>query len=367
MDGEFLSPERSGVASPNRRLPKGRSIKKMGLDVALMFNLGKYDPPQEGEPPDANAELDSERTVMAVAEALRAGGHRVTLIEGNLEAYPALRRSRTDMVFNICEGVQGESRESQVPAMLEMLGIPYTGSGPLALALSLDKPTAKKVFAYHGVASPRFRSFEPGEAVDTAGLRFPLFVKPAREGSSMGISPQSRVENPAELVERVHYIHRLYHQAALVEEFLVGREFTVGLVGNHDLTVFPVMEINYDPVPEYNGRIYDYQFKQEWDDWRFFHCPAPISRELEAQLKETAVAAWRSLGCVDVGRVDLRLDADGVPNALEVNPLPGLSPGYSDLCRLADIEGMGYTALVNRIINAAIERYGLSERARAIV
>ena len=339
----------------------------MGLHVALMFNLGKYDPPQDGEPPDAHAELDSERTVMAVAEALRVGGHSVTLIEGNLDAYPALRRIRPDIVYNICEGVRGESRESQIPALLEMLGIPYTGSGPLALALSLDKPTAKKIFAYHNVATPRFRAFEPGEAIDTNGLRFPLFVKPAREGSSMGISPDSRVLNAAETTERVLYIHRAYHQAALVEEFLEGREFTVGLVGNQDPTVLPVMEVNYDPVPNYNGRIYDYQFKQEWDDWKYFHCPAPIPPDLEARVVATAIAAWRVLGCVDVGRVDVRLDADGVPSALEVNPLPGLSPGYSDLCRQADVAGFGYTTLVNRILDAAIDRYGLADRARAIV
>lgn len=339
----------------------------MGLHVALLFNLGKYEPPKDGEPPDAHAELDSEQTVMACAEALRAGGHKVTLIEGNQEAYPALRLARPDIAFNICEGIRGESRESQIPCLLEMLGIPYTGSGPLALAMSLDKPVAKKVFAYHGVPTPLFRSFEPGELVAADGMQFPLFVKPAREGSSMGISPKSRCDTAEELFERVGYIHRMYNQAALVEEFVRGREFTVGIVGNHDRTVFPVMEVNYGPVPSYNGHVYDYQFKQEWDDWKYFYCPAPIERELEVQLKETAVAAWRALGCVDVGRVDLRLDDFGQPQVLEVNPLPGLTPDYSDLCRIAAVAGWGYVDLVNRILETAVVRYGLEGRARAAV
>lgn len=329
----------------------------MGLTVGLMYNLGKQEPPEEGEPPDAHAELDSEHTVMAVAGGLASAGHSVVRIEGDLDAYQKLRDLRPDIVFNMCEGLRGDSRESQIPAILEMLGIPYTGSGVLSLAISLDKTAAKKMFQFHGVPTPAFRSFAPGEPVDWSGLRFPLFVKPALEGSSMGVSPKSKVNNPAELLEQVRHVHEWYRQPALVEEFIDGREFTVGLVGNETPFVFPVIEINFALVPPDHGNVYSYQFKKEWDADEFYLCPAPVDSSLEALLKKTAVDAFRALGCRDVGRADIRLGADGVPYVLEVNPLPGLSPGFSDLCRQADKAGWTYGQLVNAILDAALQRY----------
>ncbi|HYG59643.1 MAG TPA: ATP-grasp domain-containing protein [Symbiobacteriaceae bacterium] len=329
----------------------------MGLTVGLMYNLGKYEQPEEGEPPDVHAELDSDQTIMAVAAALASAGHTVLRIEGDEEAYLKLRERRPDIVFNMCEGLRGESRESQIPAMLELLGIPYTGSGVLPLALSLDKATAKKMFLFHGVPTPAFRAIAPGEPVDCQGLRFPLFVKPALEGSSMGISPRSRVDTPAELLERVLHVHQWYRQPALVEEFLEGREFTVGLVGNETPFIFPIMEINYSLVPRNHGEVYSYQFKKEWDGDEFYLCPAPISHALETVLKQTALNAVRALGCRDVARVDIRLNAEGEPSVLEVNPLPGLSPGFSDLCRQAEKAGWTYAELVNGILEAAVQRY----------
>ena len=336
----------------------------MGLTVGLMYNLGKNEPPEDGEPPDAHAELDSEQTVKAIAAALTSVGHEVVRIEGDEEAFLKLQAVRPDIVFNICEGLRGESRESQVPAMLEMLGIPYTGSGVLALALSLDKAAAKKMLLYHGVPTPAFKTIAPGEPVDWDGLRFPLFVKPANEGSSMGISPDSKVTTPSEMAERVQYIHDMYRQAALIEEFVDGREFTVGLVGNENPTIFPIIEINYGIVPSAHGNIYSYQFKKEWDADEYYLCPAPIDEATELLLKRTALSAFRALGCVDVARVDIRLGADGVPYVLEVNALPGLSPGFSDLCRQADKGGFTYTQLVNSILDAALERCRLAELVR---
>jgi D-alanine-D-alanine ligase len=329
----------------------------MGLNVGLMYNLGKYEQPEEGEPPDAHAELDSEQTVMAVASALASAGHQVIMIEGNEDAYLKLRQTRPDIVFNVCEGLRGNSRESHVPALLEMLGIPYTGSGVLPLALALDKTAAKKMFLFHGVPTPAFRTIAPGEAVTWDGLRFPLFVKPALEGSSMGISPQSKVNTPAELEERVRYTHEWYHQPALIEEFIDGREFTVGLLGNETPLVFPIIEINYNLVPPEHGNVYSYLFKQQWDADDYYLCPAPVDAQTEALLKETAVNAFRALGCTDVGRVDIRLGTDGVPYVLEINPLPGLTPAFSDLCRQADKAGWTYAELINGILEAALYRH----------
>lgn len=339
----------------------------MGLTVGLLYNLGKYDPPEEGEPPDINAELDGEATIAGIAEALRWGGHDVVFIEGNEEALDTLRHSRIDIAFNICEGLRGSSRESHIPALLEMLGIPYTGSNVLTLALALDKPMAKRVFAQSSIPTARFTVFQPGEEVTPRGLRFPLFVKPAREGSSMGISPASLVRDEAELREQVERVTGGYRQPALVEEFLEGREFTVGIIGNDDLTLLPIQEIRFDLCPADHGPIYSYQFKQEWDSPEFFPCPADVPAELAARIRSAAIAAYRALECRDIGRVDVRLDADGVPNVIEVNPLPGLAPGFSDLPKAAIAGGMSYNELVNQILHAAVARCGLVEHAYSAV
>ncbi len=175
----------------------------MGLTVALCFNLGKDFVPRDDEPPDLHCELDSEKTVGAVCAALVDGGHTPVLIEADADAPARLSATRPDLVFNIAEGLCGESRESFIPAVCDSLGIPYTGSGVLPLALSLDKAMAKRVLAFEGVPTPPFKVIRPGEEIDVRGLRYPLFVKPLREGSSMGISPQSRVDGPFELREQV--------------------------------------------------------------------------------------------------------------------------------------------------------------------
>lgn len=338
----------------------------MALTVGLLFNLGKCEPPKEDEPPDAHAELDGEQTVAAVAEALRWAGHEVVLIEGDQRVWERLRSQPLDIAFNMCEGLQGDSRESQIPALLEMLGIPYTGSNVLSLAVSLDKPMSKKLFTYHGVPTPRFRVVPPGKRADLRGLRFPLFVKPAHEGSSMGITPDSVCRDRGSLDEQVGRVHRLYRQEALVEEFVGGREFTVGIVGNEEPLILPIMEINFNLCPPEHGAVYSYHFKTEWDADDYYLCPAPVSEDLASQLRRTALDAFRALGCRDVGRVDIRLGRDGSPQVLEVNPLPGLTPAFSDLPRVALAAGIRYEELVNLILEAALNRYGLGRMDRCL-
>jgi len=259
----------------------------------------------------------------------------------------------------MAEGFKGRSRESHVPAALEMLGIPYTGSDPLSLAVSLHKPTAKKVLLYHGVPTPAFRVIDPGDSLSELNLGLPLFVKPAHEGSSMGISPTSKVTGELDLVKQVELIHRTYKQSALVEEFVGGREFTVGILGNEDPFYLPIMEINYADCPHFHGEVYTRQFKAEWSDLRFYTCPASIPPELESRLRSVSLAAYRALECKDVGRVDVRLGPKGLPYVLEVNPLPGLSPGFSDLPRMAEAGGIPFEDLVNHIMHLALDRYGM--------
>ncbi|HEY3314410.1 MAG TPA: D-alanine--D-alanine ligase [Bacillota bacterium] len=331
----------------------------MGLTVGLLYNLGKYEPPEEDEPPDIHAELDSEKTVLAIADALRWGGHEVIFIEATESAYQTLRHTKIDIAFNIAEGLRGESRESHVPAMLEMLGIPYAGSNVLSLALSLDKPMAKRVFAYHRIPTAKFEVIEPGQECCRGNLHFPLFVKPAREGSSIGVSTSSVVQNGKQLREQVIYIHRYYQQAALVEEFLDGREFTVGLLGNHDHHFFPITEINFSACPEGRPPVYDYEFKRDWDAEHYYLMPAPLAEMERDRLCRLALVAFKAMNCSDIGRVDIRLDRSGVPHVIEINPLPGLAPGFSDLPKMADAEGMSYNQLINGILDAALERYGL--------
>lgn len=330
----------------------------MGLTVALCFNLGTDLVPRDDEPPDLHCELDSEKTIGAIRAALVDGGHRPILIEADSDAPGRLAATRPDIVFNIAEGLRGESRESFIPAVCEALGIPYTGSGVLPLALSLDKAMAKRVFAFEGVPTPPFRVIRPGEGIDVRGLRFPLFVKPLREGSSMGISPRSKVDCPFELCEQVTLVHQGYRQPALVEEFLEGREFTVGILGNDEPEFFPIMEVNFAAVPP-DHRVYSRHFKAKWSSWDYYHCPAPVS-ELERRImEETALLAFRALGCRDFGRVDIRYDRDGRPCVLEINPIPGLSPGFSDYPRMAEVGGYTFTALINAILRVAAMRCGL--------
>lgn len=326
--------------------------------VAVMFNL-KGDPPEDGEPPDSHAEYDSESTVNAVADALKAYGHDVCLVEGNETAYLKLRQRRPDVVFNMCEGLQGESREAHVPAMLEMLGIPYSGSGVLTLALTLDKALTKKVLAFNGIPTAKFRVFTSEAGMDARGLEFPVFVKPLHEGSSMGISPSCYCEDQKALRAEVKRLVNTYHQPVLVEEFLPGKEFTVAILGNKKPVIFPIMEINFDAVPREHGRIYSRQFKTDWFEDIYYLCPAPIPADLEAKVKETALKTYRALDCKDFSRVDLRLDKKGVPNVLEVNPLPGMAPGFSDYPRIAEKGGWSYAELVNGILEASLRRRGL--------
>jgi D-alanine-D-alanine ligase len=326
--------------------------------VGVMYNL-KGDPPEEGEPPDLGAELDSESTVLAVASALKAYGHDVCLIEGNDTALMELRARSLDIVFNMCEGIRGESRESHIPAVLEMLGIPYTGSGVLSLSVTLDKPMTKKVLAYHGIPTAKFRVFTSESDIDLEDLDYPVFVKPSHEGSSMGVSPSSFCAKPLELHREARRLLKAYGQPVLVEEFLPGREFTVGIIGNKNPHVFPIMEINFDLIPESHGMLYSRQFKTDWSEEVYYSCPASMPLELEEAVRDIALRTFRVLECRDLSRVDIRLDKNGVPNVMEVNPLPGLIPGFSDYPRIAEKDGWSYEELINGVLGCALGRYNL--------
>ncbi len=350
------------------------------MHVALLANLQKNAPLQPGMSPDMWDDLDSEVTIAAIVAAIESGGHRVTFLEGDPTLFDNLRKLRPDICFNICEGHFGDSREAQVPAMLEMLRLPYTGSQVLTLALTLDKPMTKRVLTYHGLPTPQFQVFERIHEPINDDLIFPLFVKPSREGTGMGISADSVVQDEGQLRTQLRRLFDRYDQPVLAEHFVEGREITVGVVGNlttpvawrvpedeeaprvsKGLSLLPPLEVDLTRYPDEEGGIYTSRIKTELAHDFHYLCPAPIDSDMLEELNWLTAATFRVTGCLDVARVDFRLDAnDGnKPYILEINPLPGLNPEYSDLCIEAKAAGWTYEELVNRILNEAAERYGL--------
>jgi D-alanine-D-alanine ligase len=353
--------------------------------VALLYNLKVNAPHEAGQPADAAAELDSEETVQALQQALEAHGHRVIPLEGDVTLYSTLQRLRQDIdiAFNICEGHRGDSRESQVPAMLEMLGIPYTASKILAQALSLNKAMAKLVWMAHGLPTAAFQVFQRADEPIHPALSYPLFAKPVSEGTAKGIDAQSIIQDEPQLRQRLQWLIAAYQQPALVETFLPGREFTVGLLGNplapgeqtlserydeRGFHLFPVLEIDTSPVSDSEQGIYTNRIKSDMPLSINYLCPADIEPALKAELKRLAVAAFLAIDGLDVSRVDFRLDGQGQPHILEINTLPGMNPKISDLCIMARAEGVAYDELVNDILYLAARRAGLlSETPRQAV
>ena len=345
--------------------------------VAMLANLKVNAPKFEGMVDDQWDDLDSESTVNALVEAIRAGGHECEFLEGNATLFDTLRKFRPDICFNICEGHFGNAREAQVPAILEMLRIPYTGSKVLALALALDKPMTKRVLTYHDLPTAPFQVFERPDEPLTEDMTYPMFVKPSREGTGMGVSSKSIVNNEAELREQVSYTIGRYQQPALVERYIEGREVTVGLVGNligpaarrlpededaariqEGLLFLPPMEVDLKPFEE-SDVVYSNRLKVDLADQLNYLCPAPLPEDLVADLNWYTAAVFRVTGGLDVSRVDFRLDANDnmKPYILEINPLPGLSPGVSDLVIEGAAMGIDHTELVNRILNTSLKRY----------
>jgi len=315
---------------------------------------------------DQYAEWDTHETIDAVRLAL-AERHDVSLIEADESAFEALRTERPDIVFNIAEGLHGVSREAQIPALLEMLQIPYTGSDPLTLALCLDKSRAKEILSHYQVPTPKFAVLTKPEEIDSAQVRFPAMVKPLHEGSSKGIFNSSLVQNKMELAREVTTVLEKYNEPALVEDYLNGREFTVAMLGNGDsINVLPIVEIQFDSLPKGVNPIYSYEAKWIWDrsdaPLDIFQCPARISSSLQSEIESICRRAYSVLRCRDWCRIDVRLDANGKPHILELNPLPGILPNPQDnscFPKAARAAGLQYNQLLQSVLGFAARRYGL--------
>lgn len=325
---------------------------KIGIAYNLRGELG--DTPSAT---DEDEEFDSPETIDALASVLESAGHTVQRLGFGRTFVERILAGPPDFVFNIAEGLKGRNRESQVPALLEMLSIPYTGSDPLTLGLTLDKELAKGVITAHGLAAPRhviIRHAGPMERSALEGLTYPLIVKPSLEGSSKGIRLASRVCDGDALQEQVDWLLGAYGGPVMVEEFCEGDEFTVGIVGNTTPVVVGVMMIRHRTLPP-EEFLYSLEVKRDWENQVEYLVPPPVDDATLSAIEELALGAYGALGCRDVARVDIRLRG-GRPHFIEVNPLPGLSPRYGDLVIMAGQRGWSYEKLILGILDDAVTR-----------
>ena len=383
------SGEANGVTTSRSPAPesplKKNAPKKNRLRVAVLHNLKKHAPANGPHPADAFAELDSESNIAAYAAALRAAGHHVIGIDGNPDLFRRLKRLRVDICFNTCEGYRGDAREAQVPAILEMMGIPYTGGKVTCLANTLDKAATKRILAAHGLPTPRFQEFTHPDLPLDGGLRFPLFVKPNREGTGIGIDGNSLVRTEDRLRAKVTYILKEYGESALVEEYIPGRDITCGLVGNltaweagqlvpdlgdfprtpgggldwSGVHIFPISEVDHSRIPGMDP-YYSYAVKAlSLEEYPYF-CPAPLPEEVAAEVRRLTLETFRVTQSLDFARVDFRLHSGENlrPYIIEINSLPGLTP-ISDLTLCAQAEGWSYAQFIQSVLLAGAKRYGL--------
>jgi D-alanine-D-alanine ligase len=345
---------RSGLATASQ-LGVTRQRKAQPIRVGFTYNVKRS---ADG---DDEAEWDPPETIIAIANALARQGHIVVHLEATPDLPRVLAEADVDLIFNIAEGVEGRNREAQVPALCELLGIPYTGSDSATLAIALDKALGKKVLMQHDILTPKFQLMESARERISQDFSYPLIVKPNAEGSSKGIGSTSIVDNEDELRAAVKDCVERYRQPALVEEYIAGREFTVGLLGDKRPRVLPPMEIKFkkkdNPRP-----VYDYTVKQDWEEYVYYECPAKLTDAEQKAMEKIARATFWALDCRDVARVDLRMDAEGRIYVLEVNPLPGLTPDYSDLVLIAKASGMEYDQLIAEIMQGGLRR--LREKKR---
>ncbi len=331
------------------------------MRIGIAFDLKGDFPIDRGLPDDWLEEYDSEGTIQALQGAIEALGHDAVRLGGGITFLERMSTTPVDLVFNLAEGSKGRNREAHIPALLEMLEIPYTHSDPLTLAVTLDKEMAKRIVLSEGIPTPAFKLIRNQRDTEDIRYPFPLFVKPAYEGSSKGIRSHSRVEGEEELHREIHRLLKDYGTPILVETFLPGREFTVGVLGNGSPYVLGIMEIA-PSEGSFEDFIYSVTMKREYDQRVRFSCPPDLPQQLLRQIEEIALDSYTVLGCRDVARIDIRLGEDGRPYFLEANPLPGLAPGYSDLVILADFMGWSYEHLIGAILRHAFERYGIDER-----
>lgn len=325
------------------------------MKLGFTYDLRTKHSPDPDSPPDYYGEYESEETVAGIISALTDLGHQVVDI-GNIHdlTHFLAKGERVDLVFNMAEGRYGRAREAQVPNLLEAYQIPYTFSDSLTLAICLDKGLTKQILQNAGIPTAEYLVLEPDQPLDSPALQdlaYPLFAKPLYEGTSKGISAEAIIHTPQALIQRVRWLWQTYRQPALIETYLPGKEFTVGMLGEgKDARVLGMMQVHL----KQDTSVYGFREKENYTELVDYTFDIPTA--LQAELSQIALASWRTLGCRDGGRVDLRLDEQGAPHVLELNTLPGMHHWDSDLPIIARHQGMDFTALMDEILIHAMKR-----------
>ena len=331
------------------------------LRVAFCCNTRRTDD-------EFNIEYEPEETIEHVKHGIESAGWDYLQIEADESCYENLKKIRPDIVFNRAEGIRGESRESHIPAFCEMLNIPYVGSGIMTNAIGLDKPTTKMILEYHGLKTAPFQVLYGRDDQIRRDLNYPLILKPSHEGSSMGINWDNVVNDEGGLRKKLTEMLDTYRQPILVEKFIDGREFSVGLVGNYlrdeEPTVLPVLEIDFTGFPPELGRVLGQKAKSIFDDSSNYKCPAKIDHELRERLEVHSKTSFRVLNCCDWARIDYRYDTDGELYFLEVNTLPGIDydvvrDELSFYPMMWYAAGKKYPDMIREVIKSALRRYGI--------
>ncbi|MGA9121389.1 MAG: ATP-grasp domain-containing protein [Bacteroidota bacterium] len=340
---ERLSINESGVLA--NRSSSQRKAKAATPDVIDLSEVGVME------------EMDD------IKEALTSLGYKPTVMNVDSDVFRLveyLRTERPDIIFNLVECVENQAiQEMHVAGLYELLKIPYTGAGPLALGLALNKPRVKELLGYHGIRTPGFKVYHAGDRITAPNIPFPLIVKPSREDASVGIEEKSVVETVAELRRRVQYIIGEFEQPALVEEYIEGRELNVAILGSKNPLVLPISEIDFSGLKDGMRRIVSYEAK--WIHGSIAYegtkgvCPAPVPAKVEAEVKDMALRCFNLIGCRDYARIDFRLSKDGIPYVLEVNPNPDISD-EAGFARSTRTYGLSYSDAIGKIVESALER-----------
>jgi D-alanine-D-alanine ligase len=329
------------------------------MKIGLAYDLKATVIPTSSSPDDALEEYDSPETVEAIAAEIESLGHSVIKLGGGKEFVSNILRNDADFVFNISEGLGNyRSREAQIPAVLEMLGIPYSGSDPQCLALCLDKPITKTLVATAGVRTPSWylvADYSQLKEITEVDLPLPAFIKPAYEGSSKGIRLGSKAETVEQACETTAGLLKQYRQPVMIEEFIAGDEVTVGIIGNDPPQILGIMRV----LPKQRNAefIYSLEIKRDWEQLVDYECPACLETVITEEITEMSFKAFKTLGSRDFARIDFKLNSNGVPYFLEINPLAGLNPKSSDLPIMAYKLGWTYPSLIAAILNTALQRY----------
>lgn len=316
-------------------------------------------------------EYDPPHTINLVKNAIESTNNEFIFIEANEDFLEKLKKVKPDMVLNRAEGIRGNSRESHIPAMLEMLGIPYVGSDVLTTALCLNKEWTKKIVTHHGIQTPRFTVLDGMQKIDYNSIEklvtYPIILKPNIEGSSIGINEDNVVKDAKTLEKKFKTLHKQYAQSILLEEFIFGKEFSTGVIGIQDnnLEFLPIIEVNFSKMPEDVENVFGQRAKTKYDDLENYSCPAQIDKSIENRLKEMTLKICRILNIRDFARLDFKMNNKNEIHFLEINPLPGIdfNPEEKDISfypLMVLNSGLTYNDMIKRLLYSTTSRFGLS-------